>query len=558
MKKNRNYIPQTASIAKDDLMFIIILGLWIIIMLYFDPKILRYLRGNTSLSVLIPVLSFIFCINMLWLFGIYHLVISFFSVFVARPQKIGHDVGAGRSPAVAVLYLVMNDFREEAVLSCLNQRYDNFDIFILDDSTDCDCKDKVDCFSSVHEKIKLIRRTTRENFKAGNLNNALKLIHKQYDYIAISDSDGILPSEFIEKLMPYFSLNKNIGFVQAKQIWNEKQKSAFAQDLGMNTDVHWNYYVPAKDGFGFVMFYGHGAIIRTDVWAEVNGFPDSITEDIVFSSIIREKGYFGVFAPDVICLEDFPSDYKSFRIRNERWIKGTTEYLFRWYPKLLFSRNVTWFEKLDVLISAGILLQPFIFIYFLIVVSVILPLTSKFFNLYIPLVATFSPGNATVATFLGGFYFHSKWTWDFFLVMTVTAFAQFASLSMRVLYQPIRVIRYVGAFMFVCLASSIASFVNILTLLITRRTRFLVTGVKDRKDTLEHKVIIFFEIIFSLVFVYSVFSTGNVWLMTVVIAVLLNPLVYKLEWDSAFLGVVTYIPFILILAILLLLCSSIG
>ncbi|MFH2137681.1 MAG: glycosyltransferase [Candidatus Omnitrophota bacterium] len=446
----------------------------------------------------------------------------------------------------------MNDFREEAICSCLKQDYKNFDVYILDDSTSVEWQAKVDQFIAIHEKAILIRRQTREHFKAGNLNNAFEQLYSRYEYFAVSDSDGILPKDFIGKLLPYFSLDKQIGFVQANQRWNEAQDSEFAKDLGINTDIHWKYYVPAKNMYGFLMFYGHGAIIRSDVWKKAGGFPHTITEDIAFSSVLRENGYYGVFAPEVVCLEDFPIDYKSFRIRNERWIKGTTEYLYKWYPRLLFSRNAPWSEKLDVLVSAGVLLQPFVFILFLLLVSIVLPVTTKLFGLHIPLVATFSPMKAMLATYLSGIYLQTSWTMDFFLIMLIAAFAQFAPLLISLIKDPIKITRYIGSFLFVCLSSSVASFVNILTILITQKSRFLVTGTKKKKDTLEHKIIYLFEIIFCAFLIFSALSTGNLWLLTVAISVFLNPFVYKSHWDDPLLSAAIYLPSLIILLIILM------
>jgi Glycosyltransferases, probably involved in cell wall biogenesis len=124
--------------------------------------------------------------------GYITLLSSFFSAFVVKANNIINKE-QGNSDRTAILYLTMNDFREEAVLSCLNQDSDNFNVFILDDSDDRYCREKVDSFITRNNQVRLIRRKARTYFKAGNLNNALSEIYKDYDYFAVSDSDGILP-----------------------------------------------------------------------------------------------------------------------------------------------------------------------------------------------------------------------------------------------------------------------------------------------------------------------------------------------------------------------------
>ena len=111
------------------------------------------------------------------------------------------------SPKVALLYLTMDDFDEEAALSCVGQEYPDFDLYILDDSADEQMKMKIDEFvKGLDTKPPVIRRPDRRAYKAGNLNYALNKIHKDYEYFAVCDADGILPTGFLKDLVPYFCL----------------------------------------------------------------------------------------------------------------------------------------------------------------------------------------------------------------------------------------------------------------------------------------------------------------------------------------------------------------
>jgi cellulose synthase/poly-beta-1,6-N-acetylglucosamine synthase-like glycosyltransferase len=321
MSKEKKHFIRNPYIYKDDLMFIVIIGLWIITLLYFNPKILHTLYGKPPLIALVPIYLFVLCLNFMWLLSIYHLVLSFFSAFIIKPLIL--EPAIDQKDRVAILYLTMNDFVEEAILSCCNQDYDNFNIFLLDDSTGPLWQKKVDDFVASYKQINLVRRPTRDNYKAGNLNYTLERIYKEYKYFAIADADSVFPIDFIKKMLPYFSLDERVAFVQANHRQNTNRRTPFIEDLELNADSHYIYYMPAKAEYGFVMLYGHGALIRTDVWKGVDGFPNCISEDLVFSSILRERGYLGVLALDVICKEDFPSDYKSFRIRYERWVEGS-------------------------------------------------------------------------------------------------------------------------------------------------------------------------------------------------------------------------------------------
>jgi len=105
--------------------------------------------------------------------------------------------------------------------------------------------------------------------------------------------------------------------------------------------------MPQRNRYGFVMFLGHGAVIRKSAWEWAGGFPEIVSEDLAFATRIREHGYRGVFAEDVVCGEDFPEDYYAMWKRHLKWSAGTTEYIVKELPRFLKSR-ATVTEKLDV------------------------------------------------------------------------------------------------------------------------------------------------------------------------------------------------------------------
>lgn len=517
---------------KKSTLFFIILTLWVLLLTHFNPYLLRYIAFKNNVIAKTSIIGFVLLIDLFWLYGLYHVVVTLFSRFFIK--RYSPPIGQITSyPKVALLYLTMNDFKEEAILSCINQGCPNFDVYILDDSTDVEIKSNIDNFHAKFiDKTKVIRRPTKEAYKAGNLNYALSKIHNDYEYFAVCDADGILPKDFLSKLIPHFSLDKKIGFVQANQRSSPTQDFAFAKNFSFITDIHWKYYVPARERFGFLMFYGHGALIRTDVWKEVGGFPETVTEDLAFSSIIREKGYQGIFVPDVVCLEDFPENYARFRRRNERWIKGTTEYLLKWYPKLLFSKEVSWPEKFDILLASGNLLLAFPFLIYLVIVGIALPFSLSYFNLHIPLIMKFFPS----------IKFYSAWKWDFYLSMILAATAQLLPISFEFRKAPFKMLRYFANFTFISLSTTLASFHNISSYLITRRSFFPVTG-STRLQT-EPKAIFFTEFALSLILGYLAIYTTNIWLLTIALALGLDPLLYRFKWQNMVLNCLIYTPFI--------------
>ncbi|MBK6781199.1 MAG: hypothetical protein IPG75_16920 [Gemmatimonadetes bacterium] len=78
----------------------------------------------------------------------------------------------------------------------------------------------------------------------------------------------------------------------------------------MGIDIHWRWYHPLRNRYGFVMLLGHGAVVRREVWEEVGGFPEIVSEDLAFSLRARQHGWHGgVRRRTLIYYEEFPGDH---------------------------------------------------------------------------------------------------------------------------------------------------------------------------------------------------------------------------------------------------------
>jgi len=192
--------------SKNPRMFSVMLCLWFWTVLYFNPRILALLWGPENIPAKFAIISFTLLLDLFWCYALYHVVMIGFAYLKTTPVPetlLKDEKVSAKTPSVALLYTTYNDFQEKAVLSCVNQEYDNFHAFILDNSTEEDYKNRIDEFSARYkEKVTVIRREGRSGYKAGNINNALKQIN-DFEYFSISDADSILPKNYITGLLPY-------------------------------------------------------------------------------------------------------------------------------------------------------------------------------------------------------------------------------------------------------------------------------------------------------------------------------------------------------------------
>jgi cellulose synthase/poly-beta-1,6-N-acetylglucosamine synthase-like glycosyltransferase len=555
-------------------LYVSIFSAWVLSLIWFQPRLWALLEASYSTGSWWALFTFIIFIDFAWLYGFYNLgVITFAYIhkyFSAKPERALTKTTLLRHPAVALLYTTYNDFLEESVLSCVQQDYPNFTVYILDDSTAPEYMQIVDDFAArFPKKVKVVRRSDRVAFKAGNMNHGLANFATKEPYFAIADADEIMPPDFLSKLVPVMEADPKVGFVQANHRANPNVKSELGKALGVGIDIHWKWYQPLRNDFGFVMFLGHGALLRRKVWEEIGGFPDIVSEDLGFAIEARELGYRGRFVEDVVCFEDFPDTVRSFRIRHMKWTRGTSEFLSKKMKWLLKAKNITWTEKFDILFPT--LNLPLTLVYFLFMVNA---------NLLLP----YFFGKQQDLTFaLGGHEFvypvmvlHEKfssiYSGDFFAITMLTFFAPVLCFILAMAKTPWKLFKFLSHSTALYAALGPLSSLGVLAYMISGKAIFLVTGdVNQQEHTAGKKSVGFvknikegwqklinkshpdtwpvqaFEVLTGVVFAIACVYMFQISFFGLCLAFMLLPLMHYLGWDHKLVKALVYLPFVFIL-----------
>lgn len=309
----------------------------------------------TSIILTVPIIYAPFFI-LVSLYTAYNLTLFFYSFkykYIITPKQKLIE-----SPSVAILYMTCNDFNKQSIDSIKNLSYQNKSIYIVDDSSKPEYKEAIDNIDGVT----IIRRDNREGFKAGSINNALKQITA--DYISICDSDELVPIDYIERSLEYFTDN-SIAFVQASHYAYNKHNN-WTIAMGNGIDLHWTTYQKYRNNGIVVNFLGHGAILKTSVIREVGGMPLLVSEDIALTVEIYKAGYKGVFADSVQVGEATPETYSQFKRRHKKWSMGAMEFLKKYLIKIITSKNLSVSQKEDLVLSTLSLPLSALFILFII------------------------------------------------------------------------------------------------------------------------------------------------------------------------------------------------
>lgn len=560
--------PKRLAEKKSSLMFLSVLLFYVGCAVTLNPRLVALFEPSTGLLGDIVLALFIAQLNVFWLFGGYYSMLGLFTAITWLTRTAG-PAPVHLGPPVALLYVTMNDFQERAALSCVRQSYDPCHLFILDDSVDMTSRASVDAFASLHTgAVTVLRRSGREGYKAGSINAALRDHVHGFKYFIVVDADSVLPESFTGQLVPYFDLADDIGWVQASHAPNPVQKTSFADDLGWGILPLWEVYYGPRNRFGNVIFLGHGGMLRYDVWEEVGGFPEIVSEDLAFSTEAAQLGYRGYFAHDVVSYEDFPDGYRQLRRQQAKYVKGACEYLHHACLPYLKSPNVKWFEKMDVLISCGTLFLPTLVLTFMIVVSVLMPLL---FGVHRPLTLHFLGRDViTVPVLLLAGRFRNLWSWWYFAVTVVCTLAPALGCFSLMARNPQRGIKLFLLSGVPYLSLLVMSTATVISYVLSRQAVFLVTGdrwgvdpksfpegfspasrVTERLGA-EDRFTRIVELALGITFTITCVFTFNLVLMAYALALLLGPLLLVMSWDSRPLRPFLFSPFILVCCGLLL------
>lgn len=262
--QNQISLAGKISLFPNPSLYLTIFTLWLISLIWFTPRLIGLIEIANGPISLVAVIFFIIFVELAWLYGFYNICVVVFARIYKRLAGRRKDPLPSlpvNPPDIALLYTTCNDFVESSAESCVKQDYPNFTVYILDDSTDPVYKGWIDTFATKYQGlVRVVRRFDRRGFKAGNLNHALSTVARFEPFFAIADADEVLPSDFLRRLVPYLLVEPGFGFVQANHRHRPDASSQLAIAMGIGIDIHWRWYQPLRNWYGFVMLLGHGAV----------------------------------------------------------------------------------------------------------------------------------------------------------------------------------------------------------------------------------------------------------------------------------------------------------
>ncbi|KAK1269159.1 putative xyloglucan glycosyltransferase 5 [Acorus gramineus] len=294
--------------------------------------------------------------------------------------------GAGYEYPMVLVQIPMCNEREvyEQSISAVCQLdwpKDNFLVQVLDDSDDESIqsliRSEVSKWNQRGINIVYRHRVVRTGYKAGNLKSAMACDYvKAYEFVAIFDADFQPNPDFLKQTVPHFKGNPEIGLVQARWAYVNKDENLLTRLQNINLCFHFEVEQQVNGVFlNFFGFNGTAGVWRVKALEESGGWLERTTvEDMDIAVRAHLNGWKFIFLNDVKVLCEVPESYEAYRKQQHRWHSGPM-HLFRLCLPAIIKSKISIWKKANLVLLFFLLRKLILPFYSFTLFCIILPLT---------------------------------------------------------------------------------------------------------------------------------------------------------------------------------------
>ena len=258
---------------------------------------------------------------------------------------------------VALLYTTADDFRADVVERSMRQTHPRTRTVVLDDSRGAGTRAAVDAFaartaaadSAAGGPVQVVRRADRHGFKAGNINNYLHHHAQGVDALVVIDADQEIGPDFVRTALHHLHASPRVAVVQGA-IRSRRGETRFVRDFRGMFDTHLRAMSAGRARFDMATFAGRGALLDVTALRDVGGLPEVVTEDAALTLELARRGRTVRYVPDLVSVEDAPTDYTAFTTQFGKFTEGAMQLLGR-DRGLLFDSRLRPARRLDVFLD---------------------------------------------------------------------------------------------------------------------------------------------------------------------------------------------------------------
>ena len=230
--------------------------------------------------------------------------------------------------------------------------YENFEVIVLDNNTtdsaiwrpvESHCATLGPAFHFHH--LEGVR-----GFKAGALNEALRVSDPDAELVAVIDSDYQVEPCWLRRALPYFASPK-VALVQGPQDYRDGFATTFKRMCFEEYRGFFHIGMVERNEYDAIIQHGTMTIVRRDVLEKVGGWSTwCITEDTELGLKLFEAGYGAAYIPQSMGKGLTPDTLAAFMSQRHRWVYGAMQILKRHAGAMFLGRTeLSWAQRYQFL-----------------------------------------------------------------------------------------------------------------------------------------------------------------------------------------------------------------
>jgi cellulose synthase/poly-beta-1,6-N-acetylglucosamine synthase-like glycosyltransferase/exo-beta-1,3-glucanase (GH17 family) len=230
--------------------------------------------------------------------------------------------------------------------------YENFEVIVLDNNTpspetwrpvEAHC-------ATLGPRFRFVHMDNVKGFKAGALNEALKLTDPKAEYIAVIDSDYQVEPYWLRRALPFFA-SPEIALVQGPQDYRDARESIFKALCYEEYRGFFHIGMVERNEHNAIIQHGTMTIVRRKALEEVGGWATwCITEDTELGLKLFEAGYSAAYIPQSLGKGVTPDTLEAFMTQRYRWAYGAMQIMKRHAGAIFLGHTkLSWAQRYQFL-----------------------------------------------------------------------------------------------------------------------------------------------------------------------------------------------------------------
>ncbi|HEY4112777.1 MAG TPA: glycosyltransferase family 2 protein [Rhizomicrobium sp.] len=226
--------------------------------------------------------------------------------------------------------------------------YENFEVILLDNNTpDPNVWLPVEAHCArLGPRFRFVHMDGVKGFKAGALNEALKLTDPAAEFIAVIDSDYQVEPFWLRCALPYFA-SADVALVQGPQDYRDAAESTFKAMCYEEYRGFFHIGMVERNEHNAIIQHGTMTIVRGSALEQVGGWSTwCITEDTELGLKLFEAGYSAAYIPQSLGKGLTPDTLGAFMTQRYRWVYGAMQIMKRHAGAIFFGRRkLQWAQR---------------------------------------------------------------------------------------------------------------------------------------------------------------------------------------------------------------------